>query len=218
MTAKIPETRPPSWGSSATREIILSAIVELLRSQGVLTFDPPAETVDELRKLPSFLFLLSPPSTLSSPSTSSASRLSLFKRKVMSDSPEYLTPAEFDLIQPLARELFAPFDSSRDDLVQSALATLAILQDNLKRDYAYQFVEFRDKRKLETILDSCDREIGRGKEKPKWEMTRSQVEELKQHRKSLKLASKEADLALGKDLLKGEFSSTLETSLPISPA
>ncbi|GAA5869088.1 hypothetical protein JCM16303_000356 [Sporobolomyces ruberrimus] len=120
----------------------------------------------------------------------------------MSDSPEYLTPAEFDLIQPLARELFAPFDSSRDDLVQSALATLAILQDNLKRDYAYQFVEFRDKRKLETILDSCDREIGRGKEKPKWEMTRSQVEELKQHRKSLKLASKEADLALGKDLLK----------------
>lgn len=136
----------------------------------------------------------------------------------MSYSQESLTPAEFDLLQPLARELFAPFDSSRDDLVQSALAPLDISQDNLRRDYAYQFVEFRDKRKLETILDSCDREIGRGNEKPKWEMTRSQVEELKQHRKSLRLASKEDDLALEQDLLRGEFSSTLEKPFPISPA
>ncbi|GAA5906188.1 uncharacterized protein JCM6883_005471 [Sporobolomyces salmoneus] len=111
----------------------------------------------------------------------------------MPDSFAYLTKDDYKLLRPLACQLFPPFDAARDYLVETALDSLHLSQDTLKNDYAYQHIQFRDKRKLENALSSIEAELGKGNEKPKLELTRSQIEDLKRHRRTINEASRAAD-------------------------
>ncbi|GAA5982879.1 hypothetical protein JCM5350_001538 [Sporobolomyces pararoseus] len=120
----------------------------------------------------------------------------------MSYYPTTLTVDELERLQPLSSQLFPTSDSSIDYLLQTALTPLSITQDSLKRDLAYQYIEFRDKRKLENSLNEIEQEFGKGRGKAKLEMTRSQVERLKDLRRSLKVASDRADEEYEKVVLK----------------
>ncbi|GAA5946131.1 hypothetical protein JCM3765_000128 [Sporobolomyces pararoseus] len=113
-----------------------------------------------------------------------------------------LTPDEIERLRPLSSQLFPPSDSSIDYLIGTALTSLSISQDSLKRDLAYQHIDFRDKRKLENSLNQFGQELGKGRGKAKLEMTRSQVEELKVLMRSLKVASDRADEELKKEVLE----------------
>jgi hypothetical protein len=127
----------------------------------------------------------------------------------MSYTPNYLTPDECEALSPAFSHLFPPSDSSRDKLLQIALAPLYITHEALKRDVAYQYVDFRDQRKLENALNTFNTELVKGGGKAKLEMTRSQVEDLKRYRKKIKEASKEADIEFKRDVLESESISFL---------
>ncbi|GAA5854669.1 hypothetical protein JCM3766R1_004901 [Sporobolomyces carnicolor] len=111
----------------------------------------------------------------------------------MSTPYTYLSFEEDELLRPLAAQLFPPADSARDYLVRDALGALVISQATLDRTHAYQFIEFRDQRKLEAALTSYDAQLGKSRAIPKLEMKRSQVEDIKRFRRSIKEANKEAD-------------------------
>lgn len=113
--------------------------------------------------------------------------------RLMSTPYTYLSFEEDELLRPLAAQLFPPADSARDYLVRDALGALVISQATLDRTHAYQFIEFRDQRKLEAALTSYDAQLGKSRAIPKLEMTRSQVEDIKRFRRSIKEANKEAD-------------------------
>ncbi|GAA6005114.1 hypothetical protein JCM11491_002582 [Sporobolomyces phaffii] len=122
----------------------------------------------------------------------------------MSLSPSHLTPAEFELIRPLTAQLFPPADAARDSLLDAALAPLAAPRAALDIDstHAYQHVDFWDERKLAAVLGSVNRELGYGSERPKLELTRQQLEEVKAFKKGLKRASREADAAYERDVFE----------------
>ncbi|GAA5946225.1 hypothetical protein JCM3765_000160 [Sporobolomyces pararoseus] len=113
-----------------------------------------------------------------------------------------LTSDEIERLQPLSSQLFPPSDSSIDYLIGTALASLSISQNSLKRDLAYQHIDFRDRRKLENSLNQFGQELGKGRGNAKLELTRSQVEELKVLRKSLSAASNRADEEYEKEVLE----------------
>ncbi|GAA6005071.1 hypothetical protein JCM11491_002570 [Sporobolomyces phaffii] len=122
----------------------------------------------------------------------------------MSFTSSHLTPAEFELIRPLTAQLFPPADAARDSLLDAALAPLVTPRAALDLDstHAYQHVDFWDERKLAAVLGSVNQQLGYGTERPKLELTRQQLEEVKAFKKGLKRASREADAAYERDVFK----------------
>lgn len=120
-----------------------------------------------------------------------------------------LTLDEIERLQPLSSQLFPPSDSSINYLLQTALAPVSITRDSLKRDLAYQYIEFRDTRKLENSLNQIEQELGKGRGKAKLELTKSQVERLKDLRRSLKVASDRADEGYEQEVRKSQSSPSI---------
>ena len=124
----------------------------------------------------------------------------------MSYIPTTPTVDEVERLQSLSSQLFPPSDSSIHFLLQTALTPLSITRNALERDLAYQYIEFRDTRKLENSLNQIEQELGKGRGKAKLELTKSQVERLKDLRRSLKVASDRADEEYEQEVHKSQSS------------
>lgn len=117
----------------------------------------------------------------------------------MDDSPPSSPPSvEYTLLQAQDLSNFStPFDSMRDTLIASTLAPLAVSQEDLKKDYSYQFIEFRDKRTSEKFI----------KEKGgmnKITTTKQQVDTLRSLRSTLKKRRDVSEEMFRAELAKSE--------------
>ena len=103
---------------------------------------------------------------------------------------------EYTFLLPHELSLSFPFESTRDSLIASTLAPLAINQEDLKKDYPYQYIEFRDKRKLETILKGLDT--------GKIQMNKQQAETLRSLHTTLKRRRDVSEEAFRTELTQSE--------------